>query len=124
MSQSIDYQPDGSYAISLYLDEIAHIVSGVRPYIILDKYDKNLETVKKVKIFHESRSMDAYPQLPDLEASIVSIHQISRFFKPVIIFTLIIEGIPEGFLDFVNERCDLFRKQNMIHRTVERAFLR
>ena len=48
-STTIDYNEDGTYSINLYLDDIAPIISGVRPYIFLDHYDKNLKGLNNLR---------------------------------------------------------------------------
>ena len=64
---TIDHNDDGSYSVSLYLDEIAHIISGMRPYILLKQYDKNIETLNKLTIHHKACPMDSFPIDPAIK---------------------------------------------------------
>ena len=100
-SKTIVYNDDGTYSVSLKLDEIADIVSGTKPYILLDHYDKNLEGLNKLTIYHEPCLMDSHSKLPDLEAYVLSVHKINRSFSTLIIVTLAIDCVPVEFFDNV-----------------------
>lgn len=103
---TIDHKADGSYSVSLYLDEIAHIVSGMRPYILLKRYDKTIKLLNKLTIHHKACPMDSFPKLPDLEARILSVHKINTFFSKLFIVTLVIDATPGDFFDYVMKKSD------------------
>ena len=107
---AIDHNADGSHSVDLYLNEIVHIVSGVRPYILLNRSDKYLKRIHKLTIHHVACPMDSYPKLPDLEARILSVHEIKKFFNKLLIITLVIDAPPSDFFDFVikNKFCQYF----------------
>ena len=100
-SKTIKYNQDGTCSVNLNFYEIANIVSGIRPYILLDHYDKNLEGMNKLTINHEPCSMDLFYKLPDLEAFILSVHQVNQPFSTLTIVTLAIECIPGDFFEYV-----------------------
>ena len=98
---AIDHNADGSHSVDLYLNEIVHILSGVRPYILLNRSDNYLKRIHKLTIHHVACPMDSYPKLPDLEARILSVHEIKKFFNKLLIITLVIDAPPSDFFDFV-----------------------
>lgn len=118
-STTLDYNEDGTYSINLYLDDIAPIVSGVRPYIFLDHYDKNLKGLNNLTIHHEPRFMDAFTQLPNLEARILSLHEINQGLETLVILTIVIDVIPKDFfdLDLVNQRNKIANQSSFFHRS-------
>ena len=116
-STTLDYNEDGTYSINLYLDDIAPIVSGVRPYIFLDHYDKNLKGLNNLTIHHEPRFMDAFPQLPNLEARILSLHEINQGLETLVILTIVIDVIPKDFFDLVNQRNKIANQSSFFHRS-------
>ncbi len=103
---TIDHNVEGSYSVSLYLDEIVHIVSGMRPYILLKQFDKNINTLNKLTIHHKVCPMDSFHKLPDLEARILSVHKINTLFSKLFIVTLVIDAPPGDFFDYVMEKSD------------------
>ncbi|MBK6959552.1 MAG: hypothetical protein IPH22_15815 [Nitrosomonas sp.] len=103
---TIDHNADGSNSVNLYLDEIAHIVSGMRPYVLLKRYGKNIKLLNKLTIHHKACPVDSFPQLPDLEARILSIHKINTFFSKLFIVTLVIDTVPRDFFDYVMKKTD------------------
>lgn len=119
-STTLDYNEDGTYSINLYLDDIAPIVSGVRPYIFLDHYDKNLKGLNNLTIHHEPRFMDAFTQLPNLEARILSLHEINQGLETLVILTIVIDVIPKDFfdLDLVNQRNKIANQSSFFHRSL------
>lgn len=116
-STTIDYNQDGTYSVNLKLDDIAPIVSGIRPYIFLDHYDKNLEGLNNLTIHHESRFMDKFLPLPDLEARILSLHVINQDDETLTILTIVIDVIPQDFFDLVKQPRKNAVKRNFIHTT-------
>lgn len=120
---TINHNTDGSHSVGLYLDEIAHIVSGVRPYILLNRHDKNIETLNKLTIHHKACPMDSFPKLPDLEARILSVHKIKTFLRKILIVTLVIDTPPGDFFDFVMEKSDQIAHSNdPVLRSSEHSF--
>ena len=81
---------------------------------MLQEYDKNLKGLQNIMIYHELLSMDAYPQLPNLEARILSVHQINKALTTLIIVTLVIDSVPEAFFDHVNERSDIMNREKLL----------
>ena len=121
---TLDYNDNGSYSVTLHLNQIAHILSGVCPYILIEQYDKSLETIDKLTIRHEARMGDSFYQLPDINAHVLSVHQIRSFCSYFAIVTLVIEKPPGDFFDFVMERSDqLARSRDPVLRSSERSLL-
>lgn len=101
---TLDYNDDGTYSVTLYLNQIAHILSGVSPYILIDHYEKNINTIDKLTIHHAPRTGDSFYQLPNIQAHVLSVHQIHSFCGYLAIVTLVIDAPPSDFFDFVMEK--------------------
>ena len=120
---TLDYHDNGSYSVTLYLDQIAHILSGVCPYILIDQYDKRIKTIDNLTIHHKARTGESFHQFPNIEAHVLSVHQIRSVCSYLAIVTLVIDKPPNDFFDFVMERSDqLSRSSDPVLRTSERSF--